>query len=456
MQTLPFGAGYGNRTRLLGLGSRCTTDVLTLHLENGIIIADFFSKCKAKFAEEVICGNIPSYPYAKRRTDCPKEGKVNGMKRFLSGLMALLLLTAAVPAAHAEELAVDAQAYLLMEKTTGEVLYAVNEHEQLEPASVTKIMTILLVMEAIDSGTLSYDDAVTASAYACSMGGSQIWLKENEQMTVRDMLKAVCVASANDCSVALAEHLAGSADAFVEKMNQRAKELGMNDTTFLNPTGLPAAGHVTSAYDIALMSRELILNHPDIRQFTTIWMDTLRDGAFGLSNTNKLIRYYEGATGLKTGSTDSALYCLSATAERDGMELIAVVLKAPTGTQRFESAKVLLNYGFAAYGLADIQPPQPLSPIPVSLGDADFVTVRMDGEHSLLAAKEKLGSLEIQVEMEESLSAPVEQGQEVGRLTVVSGGETLALVPLVADRAVARLSYWQILQRCLKMAFLAG
>ncbi len=378
------------------------------------------------------------------------------MKQFLSGLMALLLLAAAAPAAQAEELAVDAQAYLLMEKTTGEVLYAVNEHEQLEPASVTKIMTILLVMEAIDSGTLSYDDMVTASAYACSMGGSQIWLKENEQMTVRDMLKAVCVASANDCSVALAEHLAGSADAFVEKMNQRARELGMNDTTFLNPTGLPAAGHVTSAYDIALMSRELILNHPDVRQFTTIWMDTLRDGAFGLSNTNKLIRYYEGATGLKTGSTDSALYCLSATAERDGMELIAVVLKAPTGTQRFESARVLLNYGFAAYALTDIQPPAPLSPIPVSLGDADFVTVRMEGEKTLLAAKEKMGSLEIQVEMEESLSAPVEQGQEVGRLTVASGGETLAQVPLVADRAVARLSYWQILQKCLKMAFLAG
>jgi len=378
------------------------------------------------------------------------------MKQFLSGLMALLLLAAAAPAAQAEELAVDAQAYLLMEKTTGEVLYAVNEHEQLEPASVTKIMTILLVMEAIDSGALSYDDTVTASAYACSMGGSQIWLKENEQMTVRDMLKAVCVASANDCSVALAEHLAGSADAFVERMNQRARELGMNDTTFLNPTGLPAAGHVTSAYDIALMSRELILNHPDIRQFTTIWMDTLRDGAFGLSNTNKLIRYYEGATGLKTGSTDSALYCLSATAERDGMELIAVVLKAPTGTQRFESAKVLLNYGFAAYALTDIQPPEPLSPIPVSLGDTDSVTVRMEGEKTLLAAKEKIGSLEIQVEMEESLSAPVEQGQEVGCLTVVSGGETLARVPLVADRAVARLSYWQILQRCLKMAFLAG
>ena len=378
------------------------------------------------------------------------------MKRLLSGLLALLIALALAPRASAEELAVEAQACLLMEKTTGQVLYAVNEHEKLEPASVTKVMTLLLVMEAIDSGALSYDDMVTASAYACSMGGSQIWLKENEQMTVRDMLKAVCVASANDCSVALAEHVAGSAEAFVEKMNQRAKELGMNDTTFLNPTGLPADGHVTSAYDIALMSRELILNHPDIRQFTTIWMDTLRDGAFGLSNTNKLIRYYEGATGLKTGSTDSALYCLSATAERDGMELIAVVLKAPTGTQRFESAKVLLNYGFAAYGLADIQPPQPLSPIPVALGEADFVTARMEGDAALLTSKEKLNNLEIQVELEEQLSAPVAQGQEVGRLIVSSGGEVLAQIALVADQAVERLTYWQIFQRCLKMAFFAG
>ena len=221
-------------------------------------------------------------------------------------------------------------------------------------------MTILLVMEAIDSGTLHYDDVVTASAYAASMGGSQIWLEENEQMTVEDLLKAVCVASANDASVALAEHVAGSEEAFVEKMNQRAAELGMADTHFVNSTGLPAEGHVTSAYDIALMSRELILRHPDIRTYTTIWMDTLRNGAFGLANTNKLIRYYEGATGLKTGSTDNALYCLSATAERDGMELIAVILKAPTSTQRFESAKVLLNYGFAAYGLAHIEPEEAL------------------------------------------------------------------------------------------------
>ena len=378
------------------------------------------------------------------------------MKRLCSFLLALLALTVLTVPAGAEELAVEAEACLLMEKTTGEVLYAVNEHEPLEPASVTKIMTILLVMEAIDSGQLQYGDVVTASAHACSMGGSQIWLKENEQMTVEDMLKAVCVASANDCSVALAEHLAGSEAAFVERMNQRAAELGMEDTVFMNPTGLPAEGHVTSAYDIALMSRELILNHPDVRRFTTIWMDTLRNGEFGLSNTNKLIHSYEGATGLKTGSTDGALYCLSATAERDGMELIAVILKAPTSAQRFAGAQALLNYGFASYGLAEIQTPGDLSPIPVRLGAEKAVSARLEGETALLAAKEKLGALETELTMETELSAPVAEGQEVGRLTVTSGGETLAEFPLVADRAVARLTYWQLLQRCMRMAFLGG
>ena len=217
-------------------------------------------------------------------------------------------------------------------------------------------MTLLLTMEAIDAGQLHYDDVVTASAHACSMGGSQIWLKENEQMTVSDMLKAVCVVSANDCAVALAETVAGSEEAFVERMNQRAAELGMADTHFCNATGLPAEGHVTSAYDIALMSRELIRNHPDIRQYTTIWMDSLRDGASSLVNTNRLIRFYQGATGLKTGSTDSALYCLSGTAERDGMELIAVIMKAPTSTQRFEDATNLLNYGFSTYTLENVVP----------------------------------------------------------------------------------------------------
>ena len=239
-------------------------------------------------------------------------------------------------------------------------------------------------------------------------------------------------------------------------MNQRAAELGMEDTHFANPTGLPAEGHVTSAYDIALMSRELILHHPDIRRFTTIWMDSLRDGAFGLNNTNKLIRYYEGATGLKTGSTDNALYCLSATAERDGMELIAVILKSPTSTQRFESAKVLLNYGFAAYGLTHIEPEEPLPAIPVELGTAASVMPEVSGDQDMLLTKDKLGTLTVQTEMEAVLSAPVEKGQRVGTLTVTAGDEVLAELPLVAAEGVERLSYGQILLRCLQMAFLGG
>lgn len=378
------------------------------------------------------------------------------MKKFMSALLALFLAAALTMPGAAEELAVEARACLLMEKSTGQVLYAVNEHEKLEPASVTKIMTILLVMEAIDGGTIRYDDVVTASAYACSMGGSQIWLKENEQMTVEDMLKAVCVVSANDCSVALAEHLAGSSEAFVEKMNRRAQELGMADTTFLNPTGLPAQGHVTSAYDIALMSRELIANHPDIRRFTTIWMDSLRDGESALTNTNKLVRYYPGATGLKTGSTDGAQYCLSATAEREGMELIAVILKSPTSTQRFEGAKTLLNYGFAAYGLAEAAPREPLAPIPVVLGEKAAVMPEIQGDTGILAPKEKLAAVTVRTDLQPQLEAPVEKGQPVGTLTVLSGEEKLAELPLVAGEDVPRLTYWKILLRCLQTAFLAG
>ena len=295
------------------------------------------------------------------------------MKKFLLLLCCAALLAPPVLAAGPE---VDAAAYLLMEKETGRILHAHNEHQALEPASVTKVMTILLIMEAIDSGALSYDDMITGSARAASMGGSQIWLKEHEQLTVRDMLKAICVVSANDCCVAMAEHLAGTEETFVERMNQRARELGMADTTFLNCTGLPAPGHATSAHDIALMSRELILHHPDIRQFTTIWMDSLRDGASALTNTNRLVRFYEGTTGLKTGSTSTAKFCLSATAERDGMELIAVVLGSPTGDIRFEAAKALLNYGFSTYTLVNVRPEGVLPPVALTLGEIGRASCR--------------------------------------------------------------------------------
>lgn len=385
------------------------------------------------------------------------------MKRLAAALLAASLMILPAQAAAGPEPsaspagapAVDAASWVLMEKETGNILCAEHPHDKLEPASVTKVMTLLLVMEAVSQGRLSLTDTVQVSAHAASMGGSQVYLKEGELMTVDDLLKAVAVASGNDAAVALAEHLAGSEEAFVERMNQRAAQLGMADTCFVNCTGLPAAGHLTSAYDIALMSRELILHHPDIRNYTTIWMDTLRDGTFQLSNTNKLIRFYEGATGLKTGSTDAARFCISATAERDGMELISVVMGAPTSTQRFEGAKVLLNYGFAAYGLAQAQPPQPLAPIPVILGDQAAVTPRLAEDPTILAPKEKLAAMEVEVQMAESLSAPVDAGAEVGRMTVTSNGETLASISLTADASVARLSYWQIFQRCLQKAFLA-
>ncbi len=269
------------------------------------------------------------------------------MKKLAAALLAAALLVLPAQAVSGAP-TVDAAAAVLMEKETGAILYEQNAHDKLEPASVTKVMTLLLVLEAIDDGRLALDDMVTVSAHAASMGGSQVYLKEGEQMSVDDMLKAVAVVSGNDAAVALAEHLAGSEEGFVEQMNQRAAELGMADTCFVNCTGLPAAGHLTSAHDIAVMSRALI-QHPKIRDYTTIWMDSIRGGQFQLANTNKLVRFYEGATGLKTGSTDAAGYCLSATAERDGMELIAVVLKAKTSEQRFESAKSLLNFGFANY-----------------------------------------------------------------------------------------------------------
>ena len=397
------------------------------------------------------------------------------MKKWIALVCAVLLLGTSARAVE-----VSAPSALLMEKETGTVLFAKNEHEKLEPASVTKVMTLLLVMasitsssvmtlepasvtkvmtlllvmEAIDAGVLTYDTVITASAHACSMGGSQIWLRENEQMSVSDMLKAVCVVSANDCAVALAEAVAGSEEAFVERMNARAKELGMNDTTFKNATGLPADGHVTSAYDIALMSRELILNHPDIRQYTTIWMDTLRDGTSQLVNTNKLIRFYEGATGLKTGSTDSALYCLSATAERDGMELIAVIMKGATSDQRFTDAKTLLTHGFSTYALHTITPDTPLPPVPVTLGTQATVQPVL-GEGTALVLEKSAGELSQSVTLAESIDAPVAVGDPLGTMTVTAGEQVVAEIPILAGEEVPRVTYGQMLMRLLRTAFLS-
>ena len=308
------------------------------------------------------------------------------MKKFFATFLCLVLCGGLLPAQAAGP-EVNAKAVLLMEKTTGQVLYEEHAHDPLELASVTKVMTMLLIMEALEEGTITKETMVPVSATAAGMGGSQVYMKEGESFSVHDMLKAIAVASGNDACVAMAEYLAGSESAFVEKMNARAAELGMENTVFVNCTGLPAEGHHSSAYDIALMSRALIQNHPDIRTYTTIWMDTLRDGTFQLANTNKLIRFYEGATGLKTGSTDAALYCVSATAEKDGMELIAVVLGSPTSADRFETAKALLNYGFAGYSLVTVAPSEPISPIPVTLGTADSVQPVLTQESQILLYK---------------------------------------------------------------------
>ena len=379
------------------------------------------------------------------------------MKRTKRTVFSLLAAFALCVSAAAAGPAVSCPSALLMEKQTGTVLFAQDEHTPREPASVTKIMTLLLVMEAIDSGALSYDDVVTGSAHAAGMGGSQIWLKENEQMTVRDLLKAVCIVSGNDAAVALAEHLAGSEDAFVERMNARAQELGMNDTHFVNCTGLPAAGHLTSACDIALMSRELILHHPDIRQFTTVWMDSLRGGESMLVNTNKLIRFYDGATGLKTGSTGSAGYCLSATAEKNGMELIAVVLKGKTSDERFSDAKSLLNYGFSTWSLVTVTPDEVLPPVPVMLGVRGTVQPVLTSENTLLVEKTLANGLTKEVALAESVAAPVYAGDTLGQLTVRdAAGNTVAELPILAGEDVGHVTFVQMLGRCLARGFCMG
>ena len=379
------------------------------------------------------------------------------MKRAAGFLAALVLVWGMAVPCWGVELTLTSHAALLMEKTTGEILYAQNEHEARPPASVTKIMTVLLTMEAIDSGRIALDDMVTVSAYAAGMGGSQVFLAEGEQMSVDDLLKAVCVSSGNDAAVALAEHVAGVTELFVEQMNNRARELGMKDTHFVNCTGLTAEGHVTSAYDIALMSRELLLHHPEVRNYTTIWMDTLRSGTVGLSNTNKLIRFYDGATGLKTGFTQEAGYCISATAERDGMELIAVIMKGNTSDSRNADAKTLLNYGFSTYALVDVQPEEPLPVLPVVLGAADTVSAVLPEEgRTLLLEKSQTGGLTQTVELPESVAAPVCAGDRLGTLTVSREGTVALAIPIVAGETVERLTWGETVTRMLRTAIFCG
>lgn len=374
------------------------------------------------------------------------------MKKLLAALLAAVILTGSAWAAEPltdEEIPIAAPYAVLMERSTGTVIYEKQSHEHCSPASVTKVMTMLLVVEALDDGTLSTEETVAASDKAASMGGSQIWLETGERMTVDEMLKCVAVVSANDCAVALAEHLCGTEEAFVRKMNLRAAELGMNDTHFTNCTGLfDDEEHYTSAYDIALMSREL-MSHERIKAYTTIWMDTIRNGEFGLSNTNKLLRQFDGATGLKTGFTTQAMYCLSATAERDGVEYIAVVLHAATSAERFESAKALLSYGFANYELVSLRPPEALPPVAVELGTADSVQPVFDGAESLLAEKGALTGLDYSLELPESLEAPVAPEQKIGQMVVTAGEQELARVDILSSAAVERLSFWDIYGRIL-------
>jgi len=376
------------------------------------------------------------------------------MKRVLPILLAAALL---IPCSHAAPAGpqVNAASAILMEKETGTILYETNAHEKLEPASVTKVMTLLLIMEALDSGHITKEDMVSVSAYAASMGGSQVFLEEGEQMSVHEMLKCIAVSSANDAAVAMAEHLAGSEATFVEKMNLRATQLGMADTHFSNCTGLPVAEHYTSACDIALMSRQLILHHPEIQTYTTIWMDTIRGGAFGLSNTNRLIRFYNGATGLKTGFTDSALYCLAATAERNGMELIAAVMKSPTSDDRFQAAKTLLDYGFANYTLTTVHPEQALPPVDVLLGTAPQVQPQLSRDCRLLLSRDSTGQITTELALAQNVEAPVESGQQLGHMTVRVNGEIRDTVPIVAVEPVERLSLPGIFSLLLRRALMA-
>ena len=364
------------------------------------------------------------------------------------------------PAAAANEdsmpLVLSSASALLMEKETGTVLLQQNAHQKLEPASVTKIMTLLLVMEAVDSGRLSLDELVPVSAHAAGMGGSQVYLKEGEQLSVSDLIKCVAVVSGNDCAVALAERLSGSESAFVDQMNQKAQALGMEDTHFVNCTGLPAPGHLTSAYDIALMSRQLLLHHPDIRQYTTIWTDSIRNGAFGLTNTNRLIRFYDGATGLKTGFTASAQYCMSAAAQRNGMELIAVVMKAPTTAQRFQDASCLLDYGFANYALLTPQPEGPLAPIDVLLGQSKTVQPQLQRECRLLVEKAQADQITTRVDLARDVQAPVDPGQTLGEFQVYVGEQLRDTVPIVAAQGVERLSVPGLFSQLFRRLLFAG
>ena len=341
----------------------------------------------------------------------------------------------------------DCGSAILIEQHSGQVLYEQNMHEKLRPASVTKIMSILLIMEAIDSGKLSYTDKIPCTENAASMGGSQIWLDVREELTVDEMLKAICIVSANDCTVAMAEYLAGSQEAFVEQMNKKAKELGMNDTTFKNCHGIDEDGHVTSAYDIALMSRELLNKHPDITKYTTIYMDTLRNGKSSLVNTNKLVRNYKGATGLKTGSTSVALYNLSASATRDDLSLIAVVMKAPTSAIRFSEAQKLLDYGFNNFQYKKLASKGDIvKTVTINKGIASSVNAILESDSGILIQKGQDKNIQQIMELPEILQAPITQGQTIGNITYTLDGKEIGKVNIVAEKNIEKISAFNMIE----------
>ena len=369
------------------------------------------------------------------------------MKKLLSLFLCICLCIPAFPVSAEAPLELTAKSALLMEASTGTILYEKNSHDALPPASVTKIMTLLLVMEALDSGQYTLDDMVSVSPLAASMGGSQVFLEENEQLSVHDMIKAVAVASGNDAAVALAEFTAGSHEGFVNKMNERAKQLGMNDTHFVNCNGLDVDGHVTSAHDIAVMSKEL-MKHPKIFEYTTIWMDSLRDGAFGLVNTNKLIRFYQGATGLKTGSTSVAGFCISATAKRDGMDLISVVMGSPTSKERFADATKMLDYGFANYGICSaLVSENELAPISLKKGKKDAVSIGLSEGFSLLMEKSKIANVEKKITLPDYVNAPVHKGHKIGQVEFFSEGKSVGKCDIVATEDIKAENPWGMFKK---------
>lgn len=376
------------------------------------------------------------------------------MKKILSLVLAALFLLPLniVPVSALSDEEVTAPSAVLIEPETMKVLYEKNAHEQRACASVTKVMTLILVMEAIDSGKLNWDQMITASAHAASMGGSDIWLEDGEQMSVRDMVKATVVASANDAAVALAEAVSGTEDEFVRQMNEKAKALGMENTVFKNCNGLDEEGHLTTAYDVALMSCELI-KHEEIFEFTSIWMDELRDGKTQIVNTNKLLKSYNGITGLKTGTTSQAGSCISATAERDGLSLVAVVLGSETGTDRFKAAATLLDYGFANYKKSQLSLPEDApKEIKVKNGMESSLTLKYEIPEDIIVESSK-AQLEAKVELLEEVEAPVNENQQLGTVSFYSGEEKIAEFPILSEGSSKEVNFSDVFAYMIKNLF---